>query len=159
VWNGTFARLHKNEVTRNYPRGGVGFEMCDGELETATLLVVGVAGKFMKWYAKRGQPGNVKITSYDDWVIWLLFWPMDCSLELSNRSLIFVKCLNLDIAGRIFCNERVGDRDMKLKDLLSCIIRIRCLPFFRRHSQCWTEKVLVKSVATAEMGVEVQPIT
>jgi hypothetical protein len=32
------------EVTQNYPRGGVGFEMCDGELETATVFV-GVDGK------------------------------------------------------------------------------------------------------------------
>jgi hypothetical protein len=45
AWNCTFARLHKNEVTRNYPHGGVGFEMCDGELETATLFIVGVDGK------------------------------------------------------------------------------------------------------------------
>ena len=105
AWNSTFARLHKNEVTRNYPRGGVGFEMCmaNWRLPHCSLLVL--MGRLFEWYDKRGQPENVERISWNDWVVWLPFWPMDWSPELSNRSLIFVERLDLDIAGRFSCNE------------------------------------------------------
>jgi hypothetical protein len=41
---------------------GSGFEICHGELETATLLVVGIGGKRIEWYAKHGQPGSAERT-------------------------------------------------------------------------------------------------
>jgi hypothetical protein len=127
AWNGSFARLHKNEVTRNYPRGRVGFEICDGELETATQFVVGIGEKRIEWYARRGQPGSGELaerTPLDDWVVWLTLWPIDWTLDLSNRSLVSEKCLNW-IWESVFLAMRFGKKT-KLEDLLSCIIRIRC---------------------------------
>jgi hypothetical protein len=40
----------------------VEFEICNGELETATQLVVGIGGKRKEWHAKRGQPGDAERT-------------------------------------------------------------------------------------------------
>jgi hypothetical protein len=77
--------------------------MANWRLPHCSLLVS--MGRLFEWYAKRGQPENVERISWNDWVVWLPFWPMDWSLELSNRSLIFVERLDLDIAGRFSCNE------------------------------------------------------
>jgi hypothetical protein len=96
AWKGIFARLHKNEVTRNYSRGGVGTKMCmaNWSLPHCWRLPAGIGGKRIEWYAKRGQPGKSECSGFRRVGRHIemigscnyLFWPMDRSLDLTFGS-------------------------------------------------------------------------